>query len=89
MIDTGDLAKAIAEGNKNKGSYCIRFTEGEVKGRYMGFGWNKTLARKSKSLYTTICSTHEQWELHVRHTPYSKLAFEIITIKEPKTTEEL
>ena len=83
-ITTEAIARAIIESNKDKGSYCIRFTNGKAKGRYFSYDYGKTLARKSANLYTTVCSTLEDWAKHIEYSPFKKLSFEIIELKAPK-----
>ena len=83
---TDALANAIIETNKDKGSYCIRFTSGKVKGRYLSFDYGKSSARKSANLYTTVCSTEEEWLKHIDR-PFKGLTFDIITLKQPTKKE--
>ena len=83
-MDISDaLANAIMAMNKDKGSYCIRFTSGNPKGRYLSFDYGKSLARKSARLYTTVCDTKEQWAKHIEYSPFEDLAFDIIELKPP------
>jgi hypothetical protein len=81
-MNTEMIAKAIVKSNEEKGSYIIRFLEGNIKGMYLG--WSQFKAVKTKrSARTTICQTNEMWKIQLENTPFTGLDYEIICLKKP------
>lgn len=75
------FAQAMADKNKGKGSYIIRFTAGSLKGEYYGTRCNTVKTRK-KAL-STICKTVEEWKEVLKFSGWANVPFEIICIKKP------
>lgn len=83
-MDTSIIAKAIAESNKGKGSYVIRFTTGKLKGMYLGTSQCKPVKTR-RAARSTIAATKESWANQLRYTPFENEDYEIICLKEPET----
>ena len=82
--DIDRLANAIAEQNKGKGSYVIRFTEGDHRGQYLGRNWGKSVKTTAYAM-STICNNKADWHKHIEYTPFKNTAYDIVCKKQPES----